>query len=388
MPPRILIIKDNLTAKTGTTKLTLDIARALKTVGADVDLVFFHSDGTEKSVMGALDDVKIEVYENRMLYAISKAIQAPIIGVYLQDAFTSGDSVNLFGQYLFAQKLNSMRTKYDHIIFMNMWSALGVMFLAKELRDRSAIYFHEPPVFDGFPRPIRSLLKMYVGELCLRTSTHISLTEPMRKAIEEKTGIKTIVLQDAFVLRPVKNKKEDFVLLDTRWTYIRNPFFAIGIAERLPGTRFIMCGKFGSVALRERFEKELAEHRVEDRIQIREENTEAELDILYSTARCFIRWSNPSVVETGPSYGLIQAISNGCVPVISMDLGSSPRVAEKLGPEFAVDNTAAGFADAIRRLFNDEEFFAKAVQNVINWRNSYTGKEYGDRLLSIIQGQS
>jgi glycosyltransferase involved in cell wall biosynthesis len=142
------------------------------------------------------------------------------------------------------------------------------------------------------------------------------------------------------------------------------------------------------LALRKRFEKELAEHRVEDRIHIREENTEAELDILYSTARCFIRWSNPSVVETGPSYGLIQAISNGCVPVISMDLGSSPRVAEKLGPEFAVDNTVAGFADAIRRLFNDEEFFAKAVQNVINWRNSYTGKEYGERLLSIIHGQS
>lgn len=388
MAPRILIVKDNLTAKTGTTKLTLDIARGLMAAGASVDIVFFHSYSKEKSVLGEVGDVNIEIHENRVLYGLSQMFQAPIIKMYMEDAFSPGDAVNLLDQLTFARRLNSSEEKYDHIIFMNIWSALTSIFLDQSLRSRSALYFHEPPVFGGLPGPVRTLLNYYLRRLYKGTAIHISLTEAMRRSMEETAGMSTVVLPDAFIVKPTKASKDDFVLMDTRWTYIRNPFFAIEIAERLPATRFVMCGKFASAALKERFVKALAEHKMNDRFLVKDQNTEEELDAFYSSARCYVRWSNPTVLETGPGYGLIQAVSNGCVPVISNDLGSSSYVESGLGQEFVVGNNANDFATVIERLFTDQEFFSRALERVLKWRNSYTGKDYGTRLLSILRGET
>ncbi len=80
-------------------------------------------------------------------------------------------------------------------------------------------------------------------------------------------------------------------------------------------------------------------------------------------------------METGTNYGLIQAISNACVTVISKDLGSSSDVLVNIGKEFVVKNTPEEFAVAIGRIFHDKHFFSESVEKAVKWRNSYTGRE-------------
>lgn len=384
MAIRILIIKDSFSARNGSTKLTLDIAKALGSVGADVDVVFFHSDGSEHILGDELVGVKSEILENRLLFWISKVIQYPIIKLYLKDAFTTGDAVNILDQLRLARRLNRSASKYDLLISMNMWTSIPSLFLSPYYRTHSVLFFHEPPVFGGLPRPITLFMEIFLRLILRNTWINLSLTEPMKKDIQVSAGIKTTVVADAFSVRPVTSKKEDYVLLDTRWTFVRNPFFALDIAERLPDVKFLMCGKFGSESLKQRFLTMVEERKMADRFTVREENTEAELNSFYAKAKCYIRWSNPSIIERGPSYGLIQAVSNGCIPILSEDMGSSGDVAEHLGADFVVANNPADFARAIGALYKDENFSARAFEKVIQWRNSYTGKEYGKRLLSVV----
>ena len=44
--------------------------------------------------------------------------------------------------------------------------------------------------------------------------------------------------------------KEDYVLLDTGWTFVRKSFFVIGIMKGFPGIKFVICSVFGTVELR------------------------------------------------------------------------------------------------------------------------------------------
>ena len=196
----------------------------------------------------------------------------------------------------------------------------------------------------------------------------------------------THVVKDYFTLKKLNLQKEKFVLLDTRWTFVRNPFFAIDIMKILPEVKFTMCGTFGSSELRQNFIDRINSEALNERISIMEDLAEEALDELYSRAMCYIRWSNPDIVETGPSYGLIQSISNGCVPIVSSELGSASDVLEHMGRDFVVSNTPQGFASAIERLFRDRDFLNEAVQKAVKWRNGYTAKEYRESLLEKFNG--
>lgn len=383
MALKVLIIKDLLSARTGGTKLTLDVAKALQSIGHDVRIVFFHSDGTEGLIRDEMTNLNFEIYENPRLFRLSQLAQLPIIKVFLKDAFKPDDAVNFLSQLSFIRYLNRLPWKYDLLISMSLWTGLVSILVHSHYRKHSILYFHEPPTFGGLPLPLRILLRSYLHRIVRSVALNVSITEMMKKAIEESLGIRSAVLADAFRVKSTLKEKEDFVLADTRWTFIRDPFFLISIAKETEGVRFVMCGGFGSPSLRDDFRNAVIEAGLSDRIEMREQNSESELDSLYSRARCYIRWSSKSVDETGPGYGLIQAVSNGCIPIVSENLGSASYVRENIGEAFVVRNEPSEFASVIRRLFSDSVLQSETYGRVIEWRNSYTAKDYGNALLAL-----
>lgn len=383
MALKLLIIKDLLSARSGGVKLTLDIARSLQESGHKVKVIFFHSDKTEDMIRREIADIDYEVYENKKLYFLSQIFQLPVINLLLKDAFKPDDSVNLLSQLSFARMMNKSKEEYDLMISMSLWTGLVPIFINPYYRQHSVLYFHEPPTFSGLPFPINSILRLYLRKLVKCVTLNISITGMMKKAIENSLGIQSAVLTDSFTVKTVSKQKESYVLADTRWTFVRDPFFLISIAKQVEEAKFIMCGGFGSSSLRESFKARLAEEGLASRVVIREQNTEPELDELYSKATCYVRWSSKVIDETGPSYGLIQAVSNGCVPIVSNNLGSAEYVSENVGNDFVVRNDPSEYANVIRKLFSDRTFLTESFEKVIRWRNSYTGKEYASTLLSL-----
>jgi glycosyltransferase involved in cell wall biosynthesis len=379
---RVLILKDTLSAKSGATKLTFDIAKSFLSSGDSVRIVFFHDDGTSYLAdLELMKQLELAVEEDNILFRISQLVQMPIFKLFLKDAFQVKDAINIFGLIKFARKINTFGENVDIIICMSIWTGIFSVFLKHDYRRRIILYFHEPPTFSGLPFPIRAVLKLYLSKLVKISAVNISITDKMRDSIRLLLGFETYVVKDYFTLNEVRPEKDDFVLLDTRWTFIRNPFFVLNIMKLVPDVKFVMCGTFGSSELKAKFIQSICREKLNHRISILDDVTEDELNDLYSRARCYIRWSNPDIVENGPSYGLIQSISNGCVPIVSSELGSADDVLEHMGREFVVSNTPEGFASTIRRLFSDRNFLNEAVERALRWRNSYTEKDYREALL-------
>lgn len=383
MPLKVLILKDTLSARTGATKLTLEIAKAFADAGDDVRVVFFHDDGSSDLMRESADGLKIEIFERGIHSGLSRLIQSPVMKIFMKDAFSLDDAVNLLGELSYTRTLNASGDAPDLIIFMNMWSGIPAVFMSRRYRSRSVLYFHESPTFSGLPFPVRFALRWYLKLLLNRVSTNVSITEATRRAMEKDAGISSRVVPDAFRPLPVSSKKEDFVLLDTRWTWVRNPFFLVDVARRAEGIRFKMCGSFGSAELREQFVSELKLKGLADRVEVHDNLPEKELELYYSKAKCYLRWSNSEISETGPSYGVIQAVSNGCIPVVSRNLGSSQYVEEHLGSEFAVENDPETFSAIVKRLFTDDDFYAKSMTRLLSWRNSYGWNDYRRELIGI-----
>ena len=383
----VLIIKDTLSAKTGATKLAFDIAKSFISSGDRVKIVFFHDDGTSHLIdLQSMKTLEVDIEEDNIWFLVSQLFQVPVFKLFLKGAFYIKDAVNIFGQLKFAKKINRSNIDFDLIICMSIWTGIVPILMKHEYRKRLILYFHEPPTFSGLPFAIRKILGLYLNKLIKISAVNVSITDKMRDDIRSSLGINTHVVKDYFTLKKLNLQKEKFVLLDTRWTFVRNPFFAIDIMKILPEVKFTMCGTFGSSELRQNFIDRINSEALNERISIMEDLAEEALDELYSRAMCFIRWSNPDIVETGPSYGLIQSISNGCVPVVSSELGSASDVLEHMGRDFVVSNTPQGFASAIERLFRDRDFLNEAVQKAVKWRNGYTAKEYRESLLEKFNG--
>lgn len=73
--------------------------------------------------------------------------------------------------------------------------------------------------------------------------------------------------------------------------------------------------------------------------------------------------------EDGFPFSLVQAVSYGCVPVLSRELGRANYFAREVSPDLAVYG-AEGFTHAIARLLNEPEFYREMRDRVDAWRHS------------------
>jgi len=126
--------------------------------------------------------------------------------------------------------------------------------------------------------------------------------------------------------------KEDLVLADSRWVKEREPLRIVTIAERLPNARIIMIGRIPDPKLKDELRRQLESRGLIDRVQLSPPLREEEITDLYLRARVVLRWVRPGM-EDGFTWSLVNAVSAGCVPVMSDGIGGSRHLAGEVSPD-------------------------------------------------------
>ncbi len=386
---RIVVILDSLSGHNGTSKLAIKLFEALRALKHDVSVLALRKTIDWKNLLSELKDAKPEFVGSRISDFISFLIEAPLIKLRMKGSFDLDDRVNIFG-LLFNRTLKNKLYGADIVIFMNIWASFSLLLLSGCRIRYTVTYFHES--YSPFPWPYKTVLDALLKKTVRNSSTLISVTEETRKALLYENNIVTFTLEQAVDLKEVVHNKDDYILADTRWTKERNPFFLIEIAKFLPNFKIIMCGKFGSEELKSNFTKSIIDNRLDNQIVIQNNLEEDELNSLYKHAFCYVRWGGlvphgEKLAERGPSFGVYQAISNGCIPIISNNLGSAEVIKMQISQEIVVPLVAFNFAQIILKLFNEREFFDEIFGRLLKFRKNNTWEKYAKRLLNIVKTQ-
>ena len=377
------MICDVLSGHSGTTKFALNIASGFIDRGAQCKLLTLKKTSDALLLEKLFKSIDVEVCSSHFARSLSMMLQYPLIKFFESQAFNGEDAINIFGALFLARKLKKVIGEYDILIFINIYAAIPLLLSTSNSKSKFVLYFHEPPLFAEMPYIVRKLLVLYVKIVSSKCTLRISTSDKMRDSIKKNLQINTLSIPFAFSRKPHTTRKEDFIIADTRWTGQRDPFFLLEIASRLPRMNFKMCGKFGNHEIENRFLKLAEEMNVRDRIEMLHELDEDVLDSLFRRAKCYVRWGTLGG-ETGTSFGVFQSISNGCIPIISDDLGSAEFIKKCINDDVVVKRDPSSFSAIINRLVEDDNYFLALLQKVIKCRDNYAWSEYVENLMAHI----
>lgn len=380
----VLVVEDRLSAHSGTSKMTLEIANGFKEAGYEVETHFFAIGADSRFLEEKSAERTAPRLWQQVTSAISQCCQIPLFATVWSGGFNRSDAVDFIGMVLDSRFYAKMR-RADLTVFMNYWAAFPLLFANREGVGRTIVYFQEAPSFRELPWPLGPLVRFVVREILKRCDVVISPTSEIQAAAVRNMNVESSVLMYAFRSLPVTERKGNFVLLDTRWTEEREPEFALRIAEEMLDTRFVMAGYFPSRHKRADLIEAVRANGLEHRIRVQEALPEADLQSLYASATCYVRWSAIHG-EAGCSYGLIESIGSLCPPIIDSRLGSASFLRELGLGELVVDRDPKSFARAIRRLFQDAEFYSAIVNRIDTVRNDYTWVKYCTELVKLVEG--
>lgn len=376
----VLIVKDSLSASAGTTKFAISLARGFTQLGHSTKLIFLHESPTGRLIEPSLAGLNWTIVSSGATYAVSSAMQYPFTGLFFRSAFSSDDHVD-FLRGIASRQLAKTVERSDLVIAANIWSATCLLLHHENPRVRRVVYFHEPPRFDGLPAAFVFGMRTYLKELIRAGVRFVCLTDPLMSELSDWLKRSSFVMTNGYSLGPVFRAKEDFVLVDSRWTEQRNPTFILKIASRLRGTRFVVAGRFATDQLRQRFMNEREDQGLTSSVAMVENLTEYSLLRLYSHALCYVRWGILRG-ELGNPTGIGQAISSGCIPIVSRDLAIAPVLSDGISDDVVVDSEPGAFAQRILELQSNPELRARLVEAVVRYRDSHSWKNYCQELLS------
>ena len=371
---------DVLNGHNGTTKLMLYIAGGLQALGHNVTLIYFGRTKDWKNVDDLLKDKNFMVVERSLMDLIAFPLRIYAIKKFWY--FTAEDIVNLLREFSLFRILRKLQLKPDFIIFSNVQSAFPIILSKSQLR--TALFVHEAPDFREFGFPIESLLKFYVKFLLRNTTFTISINYGTKSRMSEIYGSELIVLPPiAFNDREISDKVDrNIILMDTRWTTDRDPYFIIKIVEEIGGINFIMHGSFPNDWLRESLVNELDSRGLSSRCSIISGLGWEGLENLYMSAKIMLRWSGMS--ETGNSVAVMDAISHECVPVVDNQLGHMATfISENISPSLVVERDQSAFIDVIKRLVQDDEYYSGIRARIRASKKTFTWEKYSAGLLKM-----
>lgn len=362
----------------------MNIVRGLLEAGHEVRLIVLDKICDVELFESEIKGIDIEVISNKFTSFLSFLIESVPIKLQMKDSFKVSDRVDFLVQ-ISNRRYFHLLLGCDLVIFMNIWSAFILFFKKSMFKAPIITYLYEP--FTYLPWPFRTILHNFIRTVS-KFSKCVTITQAAKTALFRENRICTTVLELGTVKLPVELAKGNYVLTDTRWTKERDPFFLIEVAKLVPEVKFIVCGAFGSNELLAQFERSLSLEDLSERISIQRDINEPKLNDLYRGALCYIRWGASSkkfseFSEKGPSFGVFQAISNGCIPVISDDLGSSSMVAELVSPFLVVSHDPSKFALIIKKLASDEKLRKELIDQVLKFRDNNTWSSYADKLLLL-----
>ena len=369
---RILLIGDVLNGHSGSPKVLLNVARSFKMQGHEVKLVFFGESDDSDNIKPRFQDFDYIIWKSRLL----SRMESPL-SVYISKShsdFKKDDVGGVLLQFFIWYKIRRMKFKPDIILYLNLWSSFSAMI--SPINKNNVVLLHEAPIFEEFNPLIRKILRLY-AKVLMKKLTTLSITESIMKSTNSfykvDTGKISIIHFEDF---PSKGK-EDFVLLDTRWTYERDPFFAIELSKKMRHYPIVMHGFFPNKSLENEVKKTITQLKLD--IRVLSGLSDIDLSNLYDSAKVVVRWHANH--EEGPSITVLDAISHNCIPVIDEKLTSAVDVKHNISPDLIVNKSPDEFARVILRVFEDKVFYLDVFEKLREFKKRNTWLTFTDELI-------
>ena len=359
---KLTIVHNNLEVS-GTFKYIVMVARGFRQLGWDVQLIYSGENVNAPLVRSMLGSIPAARFAGRFSEELSRAVASVPIRLFASHLFTPDQSPNFVGMFSGRRRFLRLVSDSDLVIYSNPL-AFPPWLLLRQDRPRSILLFHEGIEGEYLPRLLRVPLQAYLRRATRSVTGSVGISLAIAKRLAQ-LGVPAQPIYDGFEEPPPSStEREDLVLADSRWHAARDPSFVVELAQRVPTARFVLCGKIGSEALRAKLRSKMADASVADRVQVKERFDEAELAQLYRRAKIAVRWGER---EDGFPVSLVQAVSYGCVPILSRELGGANYLAREVSADLAVDGVD-GFAHVISRLLNEPEFYREMRDRVDAWR--------------------
>ncbi|MGC8621631.1 MAG: hypothetical protein ACP5U0_06935 [Caldisphaera sp.] len=370
---KVVLVIDVLNGHNGTVKVMRNIAYGIASRN-ELKVIFFGRSRDYQNVLRIFDGFDYKFFDSGFLGKVEKLLLHSFLRFHTN--IREDDVTSFLNQFLLQKFLKDVSYRPDLIIYSSPLSSLYALFNGD---SRNVVFLHESPTFDDFALPIRKVLQFYIRMLSHK-SLFISITEGIAEKTEMIYGFKCKTLEPIGFFDYDISEKKNLILLDTRWTDDRNPFFALSLAKYLPEVRIIMHGIFPDDKLREQVANEIKSHSLN--IELVSGITEADLIKLYEDAKVVMRWSADH--ESGPSVAVSYAISHKCIPIIDNKLQISNFIKENISEKLVVNRDPEDFARIAKIIFEDDSFYGAMVQKVTECSRKYSWTEYSERLLNKI----
>ena len=369
---KILLIGEVLNGHNGTTKVLLSIARAFIHQENEVKLLFFGESEDSSNIKTIMKDLDYSVLNHTIL----SNLEVPIKLYFLKSHpdFKLDDLPSFFLQFLLFKKLKILKFNPDYTIYVSLFASFSL--IISGINKRSVVFLHESPGFDDFGFLTRSILKMYTKAI-LRKSSVYAASERAKRGTFDIFGISTKTISTVSFEDKKLSEKEDFVLLDTRWTTERDPFFVIEVAKLLREFPVIMHGYFPDPKVQGLLNSKIEELQL--RVRIVSGLAENKLSELYDKAKVVVRWS--AYHEVGNSFAITQGISHNCIPIIDENLGSADLIRENVSDDLVVKKDASQFADRIIRIFEDNSYYLQILEKLEIFKKKNTWEVFVRNLI-------
>lgn len=381
---KVLILLDVMNGHNGTTKNILKIARGIIEAGNEVFIVTFgKTTDYETNLKNNLYEIPYEIEVDKCLDILEFPIR-----VYAQRKFwyfTDEDITHIGRQLKVSRILKKRKFNPDIVILSNVQTLFALPFLNNSIKP--VIFIHEPLIQAGYGPLLGTIITLLAKTAIRRKALLVSVSKQSmeRSDIEFRDNIEVLPMV-GFEYMPEKTSKYLEVLIDTRWTEARDPFFLLDIMDAMKDTKFYMCGKFTEERLFEQFVRELKNRGLDGSCEIHNGITQNELDTLYDRCMILMRWS--AFHESGNSVAVLDAVSHECIPILDRKLGDVAEIlSREMSPDIVVERNPEEFALAAKRILNDERTYNELLKKLRVLKQKRTWRAYAEDLLKLIQAE-
>lgn len=367
---------DVLNGHNGTFKLITNIAHGFNKKHK-IKLISYGKSNDYKNVSDLISDIDYEILmPNRIIGFIENRIKNIITKKHSN--FQPEDIPSIFAQFSLYKHLRKINFSPVIIIFTNIFSSFSL--LKKNKFTKNIVILHEAPIFDDFNIIFRTFLHKYLDVLN-RKSLFVSISDLTTKKTENYYNYNVITKPPiGFVNHNENFKKEKFILLDTRWTFNRDPMFILKIAPLINNAKIIMHGIIMDKSLENELLNTIKKNHYNIELIYNDDNNN--LIKLYEKALIVLRWNG--INETGNSVAFLDAISYECIPIVDRTMGISKFISENISSDLVVNKDEHEIAYIINKLIVDQNYYNIMLSKVKECRKSFSWEQYSENLIKDI----
>lgn len=362
-------------------------SKGLSDVGNQVEMIFLREARSAHQVRGLLSGLHFSSYLSGTIARLSEAVGSPFVRLGAGESFEIDSSPDPI-TWALAPIIGKWNKKFDLVIASEEFTGLAAL-AANLLNGTPYILFFQEAIAEDEPSWLSLLLRPWRLAVSRRAVLCVGVTTRVAASYQRTLGIEVKVIPHGCNPAPwIFTSKQAFVLADTRWTPVRDPDFLLDVAELTHFVKFVVAGSFPSHAAQARFQQEISQRNLCNRVQLVTGLAEEALTELYRTALVYVRWaahSNEAPPESGPSFGIFQALSQGCPIIADANLSMDPIVASRF-KNWVLPRNASVFANRIEALAANPSLVAEL--SVMAWETakdlSWTNRAL--QLTQMLQG--